>query len=47
MKKLTIEELPEVVETLFGKIECIEIILKEKNLLFKKNDSGKKFLTFS
>jgi len=44
MKKLTIEELPEVVETLFGKIECIEIILKEKNLLFKKNDSGKKFL---
>jgi len=44
MKKLTIEELPEVVETLFGKIECIEIILKEKNLLFKKNDSGKKIL---
>ena len=44
MKKLTIEELPEVVETLFGKIECIEIILKEKNLLFKKKDRVKNFL---
>lgn len=44
MKKLTIEELPKVIETLFGKIECIEILLKEKNLLFKKNDRAKNCL---
>ncbi|WP_426065259.1 hypothetical protein [Flavobacterium sp. DSP2-3-1] len=41
MKKLTIEELTKVVETLFGKIECIEILMKEKNLLYKKNDRAK------
>jgi hypothetical protein len=46
MKKLTIEELPDVVETLFGKIECIEILLKEKNLLFKKIDCAKNSLKF-
>ena len=41
MKKLTIEELTKVVETLFGKIECIEVLMKEKNLLYKKNDRAK------
>ncbi len=44
MKKLTMAELPDAVETLFGKIECIEILLKEKNVLFKKNDLTKKHL---
>ena len=41
MKKLTIEELTKVVETLSGKIECIEILMKEKNILYKKNDRAK------
>jgi hypothetical protein len=44
MKKLTIEELPKVVEMLFEKVECIELLLKNNNLLFKKNHCTKNCL---
>ncbi|MDI1305239.1 MAG: hypothetical protein PSX42_10405 [bacterium] len=44
MKKLTIEELPDAVETLYGKMECIEILLKEKNRAYKHNNRSKKYL---
>lgn len=44
MKKLTIEELPDAVGTLFGKMECIERLLKEKNHLYSRNDRSKNYL---
>jgi hypothetical protein len=44
MKKLTIEELPDAVETLYGKMKCIEILLKEKNRFYKHNNRSKKYL---
>ena len=44
MKKLTNEELPDAVEALFGKMECIEILLKEKNHLYSRNDRSKNYL---
>lgn len=38
MKKLTFEEIPDVVVKLSEKIECIEMLLKEKYYIYKLND---------
>ena len=38
MKKLTFEEIPDVVVSLGEKIECIEMLLKEKDYVHKHND---------
>jgi len=35
MKKFTLEELPDAVAMLYGKIECIELLLKEKGHRYK------------
>lgn len=44
MKKLTIEELPEAVVSLFGKMECIEMLLEEKKYRYRRNDSSKNYV---
>lgn len=44
MKKFTIEELPDAVETLYGKMESIEILINEKNRFYKHNNRNKKYL---
>lgn len=38
MKKLTFEEIPDVLVNLGEKVECIEILLKEKYFIHKLND---------
>lgn len=44
MKKFTIEELPDAVETLYGKMECIELLLKEKNRVYQNNNWSENYL---
>ncbi|TRX30264.1 hypothetical protein FNW52_20380 [Flavobacterium sp. ZT3R18] len=41
MKKITFKELPEAVANLYGKIECIEILLKEKDCKIKNLDEAR------
>ena len=43
MKKLTIAELPNAVETLYGKMESIETLLNEKNHIYGHNDRKKRY----
>jgi hypothetical protein len=44
MKKFTAEELPDAVETLYGKVQFIERLLKKKNRVYKHNKRSKNYL---
>ena len=44
MKKFTIEELPDAVETLYGQMKDIEIFLKEKNRFYKHKNKNINYL---